>query len=289
MKVQNNRLLLSDIIEQRRKDLKKEIELTPLNILKEEAESSHKSPNSVSRSSVKETTNIFRQALDNREDVAVIYEFKPASPSMGDISSSSLEDALEVFEESGASAVSILTEQRYFKGSLDNIRLACNLTQLPIIRKDFIIDDYQIYQAKLAGASSVLLMSGIYPDMGEGISLCKELKLDPVVECRNRDEIHSALNAGADIVGINNRNFQNFKIDLKTTEKLAGYVPQEVLLISESGVRGPEDAVQLSKFGVDALLIGTLIMSVKGKLGMINAATSIIDAVKGLRVVRDEG
>jgi len=289
MKVQNNRLLLSDIIEQRRKDLKKEIELTPLNILKEEAESSHKSPNSVSRSSVKETTNIFRQALDNREDVAVIYEFKPASPSMGDISSSSLEDALEVFEESGASAVSILTEQRYFKGSLDNIRLACNLTQLPIIRKDFIIDDYQIYQAKLAGASSVLLMSGIYPDMGEGISLCKELKLDPVVECRNRDEIHSALNAGADIVGINNRNFQNFKIDLKTTEKLAGYVPQEVLLISESGVRGPEDAVQLSKFGVDALLIGTSIMSVKGKLGMINAATSIIDAVKGLRVVRDEG
>lgn len=290
MKVQSHRILLSDIIKQRRKDLQKELELKPLNILRDEVESSNKSYlNSNDVSSVGKITNSLRQSLVHNEDVAVICEFKPASPSMGDISNSSLEDAMAVFEESGATAVSILTEEKYFKGSLDNIRSAYNITKLPIIKKDFIINAYQIYQAKMAGASAVLLMSGIYPDMVNGISLCRELELDPLVECKNREEILSVLDAGADILGINNRNFQNFKVDLKTTEKLARYVPQEALLISESGVKSPEDAIQLSKYGVDALLIGTSIMGAEGKLGMLNAATSIIEAVKGSRIVRNEG
>ncbi len=290
MKVQSHRILLSDIIKQKRKDLQKELELKPLNILRDEVESSNKSYlNSNDVSSVGKITNSLRQSLVHNEDVAVICEFKPASPSMGDISNSSLEDAMAVFEESGATAVSILTEEKYFKGSLDNIRSAYNITKLPIIKKDFIINAYQIYQAKMAGASAVLLMSGIYPDMVNGISLCRELELDPLVECKNREEILSALDAGADILGINNRNFQNFKVDLKTTEKLARYVPQEALLISESGVKSPEDAIQLSKYGVDALLIGTSIMGAEGKLGMLNAATSIIEAVKGSRIVRNEG
>jgi indole-3-glycerol phosphate synthase len=141
----------------------------------------------------------------------------------------------------------------------------------------------------MAGANGVLLMSGIYPDMAGGISLCRELEMDPLVECRNRDDISSALDAGADILGINNRNFQNFEVDLKTTEKLARYVPQEALLVSESGIKSPEDAIRLSQYGVDALLVGTSIMGVDGKLGMLKAATSIIDAVKGLRIVRNEG
>jgi len=289
MKVQNNRILLSDIIKQKRKDLQKELELKPLKTLREEVESNKYCPDSKTKSHVGKVTNSLRQALVHKEDVAVICEFKPASPSMGDISSSSLEDALAVFEKSGASAVSILTEEKYFKGSLDNLRCAKNITKLPIIRKDFIIDDYQIYQAKMAGANGVLLMSGIYPDMAGGISLCRELELDPLVECRNREDISSSLDAGADILGINNRNFQNFEVDLKTTEKLARYVPQEALLVSESGIKSPEDAIRLSQHGVDALLVGTSIMGVDGKLGMLKAATSIINAVKGLRIVRNEG
>jgi indole-3-glycerol phosphate synthase len=289
MKVQNNRILLSDIIKQKRKDLQKELELKPLKTLREEVESNKYYPDSKTKSHVGKVTNSLRQALDHKEDVAVICEFKPASPSMGDISSSSLEDALAVFEKSGALAVSILTEEKYFKGSLDNLRCANNITKLPIIRKDFIISDYQIYQAKMAGANGVLLMSGIYPDMAGGISLCRELELDPLVECRNREDIFSSLDAGADILGINNRNFQNFEVDLKTTEKLARYAPQEALLVSESGIKSPEDAIRLSQYGVDALLVGTSIMGVDGKLGMLNAATSIIDAVKGLRIVRNEG
>jgi len=289
MKVQNNKILLSDIIKQKRKDLQKDLELKPLKTLMEEVESNRYYPYLKIKSHIGKVTNSLRQALVHKEDVAVICEFKPASPSMGDISSSSLGNALAVFEESGASAVSILTEETYFKGSLDNLRCAFNVTKLPIIRKDFIISDYQIYQAKMAGANGVLLMSGIYPDMAGGISLCRELEMDPLVECRNRDDISSALDAGADILGINNRNFQNFEVDLKTTEKLARYVPQEALLVSESGIKSPEDAIRLSQYGVDALLVGTSIMGVDGKLDMLNAATSIIDAVKGLRIVRNEG
>ncbi len=286
------RIQLSDIIKQRRKDLGKEMEIKPLNALKDDIETKNMSSKKYRKllSGDKRTyTRSFSKSLKHQEDVAVICEFKPASPSMGDISDSDLVDALKVFEESGSSAVSVLTEERYFKGSLENLRSASKITELPIMRKDFILNDYQIYQAKLEGADAVLLMSGIYPDMGEGISLCRELDLDPLVECRSREDIKNALNAGADILGINNRNFQDFKVDLRTTEKLAGYVPQESVLVSESGVRNPEDAKKLSSYGVDALLVGTSIMGAGGRSDMLKAAKNIVKAVKGERFVRNEG
>jgi indole-3-glycerol phosphate synthase len=283
MKVQENSVNLSDIINHRRKDLRREKELKPINILKEEIESSKKdstNPN-INKNSIS-----FKKALDQDDDVAVICEYKPASPSMGDISNIKIEDAVKAFDQSGASAISILTEERYFKGSLENLRSAHTLTHIPIIRKDFIVNEYQIYQAKNAGANAVLLMNGIYPDLEDGIKICNELEIDPLVECRNRDDISNALNAGAEILGINNRNLENFEVDLKTTEKLAGYVPPEILLVSESGVRSKDDALQLSKYGVDALLIGTSIMGSDGYNGILKTATNIINAVKGKRIVR---
>jgi len=283
MKVQENSVNLSDIINHRRKDLRREKELKPINILKEEIESSKKdstNPN-INKNSIS-----FKKALDHDDDVAVICEYKPASPSMGDISNIKIEDAVKAFDQSGASAISILTEERYFKGSLENLRSAHTLTHTPIIRKDFIVNEYQIYQAKNAGANAVLLMNGIYPDLEDGIKICNELEIDPLVECRNRDDISNALNAGAEILGINNRNLENFEVDLKTTEKLAGYVPPEILLVSESGVRSKDDALQLSKYGVDALLIGTSIMGSDGYNGILKTATNIINAVKGKRIVR---
>ena len=286
------RILLSDIIKQRRKDLGKEMEIKPLNVLKDDIEAKNMSGKKYKKlltGNKRTYTRSLCKSLEHQEDVAVICEFKPASPSMGDISDLDLADAMKVFEESGSSAVSVLTEERYFKGSLENLRSASNITELPIIRKDFILNDYQIYQAKLAGADAVLLMSGIYPDMAEGISLCNELDLNPLVECRSREDIKNALNAGADILGINNRNFQNFKVDLKTTEKLAGYVPPEFVLVSESGVRSPEDAKKLSRYGVDALLVGTSIMGAGERSDMLKAAKNIVEAVKGERIVRNEG
>lgn len=279
MKVQENRVRLSDIINHRRKDLRKEMELKPMEILKEEIESFKK--DSTNSNSVN-----FKKALDQENNVAVICEYKPASPSMGDISTIKIEDTVKAFDQSGASAISILTEERYFKGSLENLRSAHTITNIPLIRKDFLINEYQIYQAKNAGASAVLLMSGIYPDLEDGIKICNELEIDPLVECRNRDDISNALNAGSEILGINNRNLENFEIDLKTTEKLAGYVPPEIILVSESGVRSKDDALQLSKYGVDALLIGTSIMGSDGYNGILKTATNIINAVKGKRIVR---
>lgn len=281
MKIQENKVQLSDIIKNRRKDLGMEMELKPINILKDEIETSK--THTSKRSKV---NNSFKKALDKKDDVAVICEYKPASPSMGDISNITIEEAIKAFKQSGASAISILTEERYFKGSLENLKNAYTLTDIPIIRKDFIIDEYQIYQAKTAGASAVLLMNGIYPDLEAGISTCKELEIDTLVECRNRQDISNSLNAGAEIIGINNRNLRNFEVNLKTTEKLAEYVPSEVTLVSESGVRSKEDALQLSKYGVDALLIGTSIMGTDEYNGMLKTATNIINAVKGERIVR---
>ena len=275
------KVLLSEIIKHRRKDLRREMELKPIGILKDEIESSKKNSNINSKN-----TTSFKKSLDQGDDVSVICEYKPASPSMGDISNIKIEDAIKAFEQSGASAISILTEERYFKGSLENVRSANNLTHIPIIRKDFIVNEYQIYQAKNASASAVLLMNGVYPDLENGISICNQLEIDPLVECRNRDDISRALNAGAEILGINNRNLKNFEVDLKTTEKLAGYVPPEILLVSESGVRSKDDALQLSKYGVDALLIGTSIMGSDGYNGMLKTATNIINAVKCERIVR---
>jgi indole-3-glycerol phosphate synthase len=129
-------------------------------------------------------------------------------------------------------------------------------------------------------------MNGIYPELEEGISTCKELGIDALVECRNREDISNALNAGAEIIGINNRNLENFEVDLKTTGKLAEYVPSEIILVSESGVRSKADALQLSNYGVDALLIGTSIMGADGYNGMLKTATNIIQAVKNERIVR---
>jgi indole-3-glycerol phosphate synthase len=283
MKVQENRVQLSDIIKHRRKDLQREKELKPIDILKDEIESSIKDSTD---SNINKNSISFKKALDQGDDVAVICEYKPASPSMGDISNIKIEDAIKAFNKSGASAISILTEERYFKGSLENLRSAHNLTNIPIIRKDFIINEYQIYQAKNAGANAILLMNGIYPDLENGISICNELEIDPLVECRNRDDITRALNADAEILGINNRNLENFQVDLKTTEKLAGYVPPGILLVSESGVRSKDDALQLSRYGVDALLIGTSIMGSDGYNGILKTTTNIINAVKGERIVR---
>ncbi len=283
MNIQENKVYLSDIIKNRRNDLQREMELKPIDILKNEIESSKKDSKD---SNMNNNSISFKKALDQGDDVAVICEYKPASPSQGDISNIKIEDAIKAFEKSGASAISILTEERYFKGSLENLKSAHNLTNIPIIRKDFIINEYQIYQAKNAGANAILLMNGIYPDLEDGISLCNELEIDPLIECRNRDDITRALNAGAEILGINNRNLENFEVDLKTTEKLAGYVPPEILLVSESGVRSKDDALQLSKYGVDALLIGTSIMGSDGYNGILKTATNIINAVNGERVVR---
>jgi len=202
----------------------------------------------------------FKKALNKEEDVTIISEYKPASPSLGEISQLTVGDVVPLFEEGGASAVSVLTEESFFKSNIDNLKLACRITRLPLLRKDFILDPYQIYEARAYGASAVLLMADLYPDLREGIELCNYLDLSALVECKNQKEINMAIKSGADVIGINNRDFNDFKIDLGRTEKLASLVPSNITLVSESGVQGPENVKFLSKLGVDAILVGSSIM-----------------------------
>ena len=292
---------IQDILNQRRKDLQKTMEIKPFKDLKIQVEdiieeskvfakNNRSNPQNLKTKNLKtknpKNSEIFKDSITHEENVCVICEYKPASPSMGDISSAPIKDALEVFEESGASAVSILTEENFFKGSLNNLKSALKITELPLLRKDFVLDEYQIYEAKLAGASAVLLISGVYPDLKSGIDLCNDLGIDALVECKNQVDIRGALKDGAQIIGINNRNFEDFTIDLKKTQKLAGYVPPEIVLVSESGVKTPNDAKLLASYGADAILIGTSIMGANSKLGMLEAVNGIINVLNGSKVER---
>ena len=204
--------------------------------------------------------NNFKNALINDDDVSLICEYKPASPSMGHISEMKVEDVLPLFEIGRASAASILTEESFFKSSIQNLKIACKTSKLPLLRKDFILDEYQIYESRAYGASAILLMADLYPNLSEGIHLSKYLGMDALVECKNENDVQRALEAGAEIIGINNRDFNDFTIDLTRTRKLASKVPGEVILVSESGVRNEADVKQLSSYGADALLVGTSVM-----------------------------
>lgn len=271
---------IDQILQKRREDLEMVKQEIPMEILMNRLESVG------SKSKKNQYSEFFKNSINSEEDVSVICEFKPASPSKGHISDSKIEDALDIFNRAGASAVSILTEENYFHGSMENLETAKNITELPILRKDFIIDEYQIYEAKLAGADAVLLMNSVYPDIKKGIDLCMELDLGYIVECKNREDIKHSLEAGAEVVGINNRNFQNFNVDLKTTQKLSNTVPPETVLISESGVQNPEDAEKLAGYGADAILVGSAIMGSKNSENMYKAANNIISSLKGLKVGR---
>lgn len=247
----------NDIIQNRMEVLEKEKYYRPLAELKE----------SIKRLKLSKS---FKNSLNRLDDVSIICEYKPASPSMGHISSRKVEDILPQFERGGASAASILTEESYFNSSIENLRIACKISKLPLLRKDFILDEYQIYESRASGASAVLLMVNLYPNLEEGIELARYLGMDALVECKNEAEIKKAMDAGAEIIGINNRDFQTFTVDLNRTRKLAGMVPPEVTLVSESGVKTAGDIKTLAGYGADALLVGTSIMESNNIAGKIS-------------------
>jgi indole-3-glycerol phosphate synthase len=205
----------------------------------------------------------FARALREADGIAVIAEVKKASPSKGLIRPDF--DPAEIataYEANGARAVSVLTDERYFQGS------ACALTQvrqvvdLPILRKDFTIDPYQVYEARAIGADAVLLIVGILSagQLKEYLDLAHSLGLDALIEVHTEDELETALNAGAQVVGINNRDLRTFKTDLAVTERLIGQVPEEVLVVSESGIHTREDVLRLQEAGADAILVGESLM-----------------------------
>ena len=260
----------SDIIIKREEVLQKEKVYRPLNELKE----------SIQRIKIRKN---FKKCLLKDDDVSIICEYKPSSPPAGYISNLPIEDVLPLFERGGANAASIITEETFFNSSINNLKIACKTSKLSLLRKDFIMDEYQIYESRASGASAILLMADVYPNLSEGILLSHYLGMDALVECKNKDEIKIAIDAGAEIIGINNRSFKDFTIDLNRTKKLAGLVPPEIILVSESGVKNTSDVKKLAGYGADALLVGTSVMGSKKMQDKIN---EIIGSARNSRIGR---
>lgn len=171
------------------------------------------------------------------------------------------------YERDGVDAISVLTEPKYFQGDLTYLTAVHKEVSLPLLRKDFTIDPYMIYQAKLAGASSILLIVAILTNeqLRCYLKLADQLGLSAIVEAHDETEIQRGLNNGARIIGVNNRNLKDFTVDLTTSQKLREFVPDDILYISESGIQTREDVDQLRHFGVDAVLIGETMMRAKNK------------------------
>jgi indole-3-glycerol phosphate synthase len=204
----------------------------------------------------------FEEALQ-RDDIAFICEIKKASPSKGIIAENfPYIDIAKQYEAAGAAAISVLTEPYYFKGDDSHLSEIADVVSIPLLRKDFTVDSYMIYEAKLLGASAVLLICSILePDtLEEYIAIAHSIGLSALVETHSESEVEMALNAGAKIIGVNNRNLKTFEVDITLSERLRQYVPPNVIFVSESGITSPEDIARLRQIGADAVLIGEAIM-----------------------------
>ena len=213
----------------------------------------------------------FEKAL-REGDISFICECKKASPSKGIIAEDFPYVAIaKEYEKAGASCISVLTEPKWFLGSDDYLKEIAANVSIPCIRKDFTVDEYMIYEAKLLGASAVLLICSLLPEetIKDYISVCDSLGLSALVEAHDEEEIASALQAGARIIGVNNRNLKDFTVDVRNSERLRKLVPESVLFVAESGIKSEEDIEVLRKAKVNAVLIGETLMKADDKKAML--------------------
>lgn len=209
----------------------------------------------------------FEKAL-RKEGVSFICECKKASPSKGLIAPDFpyLEIAKE-YEAAGADCISVLTETKWFLGSDEYLKEIASAVSIPCIRKDFTVDEYMIYEAKILGASAVLLICSILSEeqIREYIGICDELGLSALVETHDEEEVAVAVRAGARIVGVNNRNLKDFSVDTGNSARLKSLVGDDIIFVSESGVKDGNDVAELRKIGVDAVLVGEALMRASDK------------------------
>ena len=204
----------------------------------------------------------FAEALA-RPGTSLIAEHKRRSPSAGSIrDGATCADVVRAYERGGAAALSILTEEAHFGGSLDDLREARAASDLPILRKDFTVDPYMLYEARAAGADAVLLVAGALRDeeLEELYALARSLDLDAVVEISRQSELETALRVDADVIGINNRDLEDFTVDITRTFGLLADVPAGKTVVSESGIVYREQIEELERVGVDAVLVGETVM-----------------------------
>ena len=198
-----------------------------------------------------------------RPGTSLIAEHKRRSPSAGEIrAGSTCAEVVQAYERGGAAALSILTEEAHFGGSLDDVREARAVSALPILRKDFTVDTYMLHEARAAGADAVLLVAGsLRPgELPELYAAAQQLDLDAIVEISRPDELEEALDVDADVIGINNRDLDDFTVDITRTFDLLADVPAGKTVVSESGIVHREQVEELERVGVDAVLVGETVM-----------------------------
>jgi len=215
----------------------------------------------------------FEKALA-KEGMSFICECKKASPSKGIIAEEFpyLEIAKD-YEKAGADCISVLTEPKWFLGSDKYLQEIASTVKIPCLRKDFTIDEYMIYEAKVLGASAVLLICSILStsQIKEYIDICDSMGLTAIVETHNEDEIHSALEAKARVIGVNNRNLKDFTVDTGNSANLRKIVPGNILFVAESGIKDHSDVAKLQAIGADAILVGETMMRSPDKAAMLKA------------------
>lgn len=245
---------LREIIEHKRTQLAMDYEVRPLAKVRASAE----------KCRAKAERQSLRNALTRRDGPNIIAEFKRASPSKGVIRAGADPGGIASdYEANGAIAISVLTEESMFMGSLADLRDVRSAVQLPILRKDFIIDEYQIYEAAASGADAILLITAALDDitLGRLRSVTEEeLALDAIVEVHTKEELRRALACGAGLIGVNNRDLRTFEVSIETSIELARHLPREAVAITESGLRTADDIRRLHSAGYRGFLIGESLM-----------------------------
>ncbi len=241
--------ILDEIIDAKRGELASQKEAVPLGTLQERI-ASRPSP-----------LNLSGALMGG--GIRLIAEVKKTSPSRGLLCPDFDPVRLaRVYASNGAAAISVLTDEKYFQGCTDYLTQVTNAVDIPVLRKDFVIDAYQVYEARAIGAASLLLITAILTpeQLGDYRELCDEIGLDALIEVHTLEEVAIALDSGAEIIGINNRDLRTFETDLSTTTDLIEKIPEEVLVVSESGIHSREDVVRLRDAGVNAFLVGESLM-----------------------------
>lgn len=241
-------MILDDIIDYKKIELKERKKNKPFSVLEKEIER-RESP---------------RTFLKKSEKIQLIAELKKASPSKGiirnDFNPAELAGACE---KAGACALSVLTEEGFFKGKLEYLSEVKKTVKIPVLRKDFIIDEYQILETRANGADALLLLANVLKSqiIQRYLDVSKSLGLKCLVEVHTEDELKAVLDTSADIIGINNRDLKTFKVDIKNTGKLITKISKDKVVVAESGISNRADVEYLEKIGVDAMLVGTAIMA----------------------------
>ncbi|MDP2972160.1 MAG: indole-3-glycerol phosphate synthase TrpC [Deltaproteobacteria bacterium] len=205
----------------------------------------------------------FMKAFSRNESIVLIAEIKRASPSLGMIREDiDLCQMINQYQAGGASALSVLTESNFFKGGLSDLRQVREGTALPVLQKDFIIDPFQIFEGRAAGADAVLLIAAILErgQLKDFVKLTMELQMTPLVEVHDEYDLEKISNLVLPLIGINNRDLKTFEVDLKTTLRLKRRIPPRTKVISESGIKSSGDVRLLREAGVDGILVGEILM-----------------------------